>query len=123
VLDPAVFATLQSHFGKLFDWSSTGSVTDLLSSDLAGRHGYAVLPYRHALSIVSHYLECKSKQPHDTGACFVVPATHQRVAAQLRAAGMQLVHEWSRGTPMFFVHATAHAPMQPSACQRHAGMD
>ncbi|NBK23747.1 MAG: retroviral-like aspartic protease, partial [Spirochaetia bacterium] len=89
--------------------------------DACGHTVWLQLPHANptlSLALISHYFDCKDKSPHDTGACFVVPAVNARYSSMFAARGMRLVHTYPRGSYIYSKPDTTQSmPCTRSAMQ------
>lgn len=76
-----------------------------LATDVAGKMVWLHPPYHAIQPFIQHYKQCKAKDPHNTGACIMVP----KWAASWRTllSGMQLLREYPAKTPIMHFKGAA----------------
>lgn len=74
---------------------------EFLHADVAGEHVFLNMPCEDIEAYLRHYLRCKSKLPHSTSACILVPRWRYRSRYRARwgplLKHMQLLKEFNRG--------------------------
>lgn len=121
---PTEYARLQRMTGQMFTVdacckpaSASGSdscpsvspTPGLLTSDFGGQHAWLHAPPSLLGDLIHSYQHSKTRRPHDTSACILVPNQYGAKAATWRPLlqGMRLLHTYQKGSVLF---ADPHAP-------------
>ena len=109
-----VFHSMQHKCGRVFtldactDDGTTALCPDhcspaqpFLHTDCSGKHVWLNAPIDELSAHIEHYLDCKATALGTTSACILVPRWPGRHAWKKLLRGMQLLHEFPRGTVLY----------------------
>ena len=82
------------------------SKDSFLAADVTGCHIWMNAPFRHLTEFIQHYISNKNAQPANTFACIVVPCWSKDSPWRPLLHGMQLLHVYPVGTPLFSMPST-----------------
>lgn len=77
-----------------------------MAADVTGCHIWMNAPFRQLPEFLQHYLRNKATQPATTSACIVTPGWSKDSPWRPLLRGMQLLHVYPVGTPLFSMPST-----------------